>query len=685
MNRTALVLGVVSAIGVLVLAMAAAERKSPGRVSSVHNQVADLHGGESCSKCHGGWFGDMRSACSECHADVAAQVADHHGLHGTFAAGLAANCATCHGEHHGDEFRLVNRLAFAQAGVADPQTFDHARIGFVMAGAHLTLECKACHLHADDQLLPEGQKRFLGLSQDCASCHADPHGGRMQFGCATCHGQSTFQERFVVDHDRWLSLNGAHGAVECRQCHAAGAPHALEALRRGAHEQARQCADCHATPHSASFVLGNASAAAVDAKAVCVQCHSLEFPTFQDMRATVTPEQHVHGGFALGAPHDRVACAMCHAPNSSYAQRHPGRQADDCRACHSDPHGGQFDTGPFAATGCVACHDRTRFAPHAFDAAHHARTQLPLDGKHAEIDCSKCHAEPTGDAPRRFQGTPNRCEQCHDDAHEGAFAPVDEALAANPRGRCAECHGTRAFAQLDHERFDHGRWTGFPVDGAHGQIECTDCHARTAQPDALGRRFGRVPTHGEGFRGCVTCHGDPHDGVFDKPGVPSEVEGRRTCQRCHDTASFRALPHGFDHGAFAKWPLQGAHAKLDCAACHEPLAATAGTGRTWGKARGRECADCHHDPHQGQFERLGKTDCFRCHKSTIEFASLSFRHNLDSRFQLGDQHAKVGCAECHKPELIRGSTVARYTPMAMECVSCHGNEAGGAGGRRRRR
>ncbi|HZN39899.1 MAG TPA: hypothetical protein VFD82_13900, partial [Planctomycetota bacterium] len=64
---------------------------------------------------------------------------------------------------------------------------------------------------------------------------------------------------------------------------------------------------------------------------------------------------------------------------------------------------------------------------------------------------------------------------------------------------------------------------------------------------------------------------------------------------------------------------------------------------------------------------------------------LAFRHNLDSRFPLGQQHEKVPCASCHKPEPIQGVTAVRYKPLPTECVSCHGTEAGGTPGRRRSR
>lgn len=506
----------------------------------------------------------------------------------------------------------------------------------------------------------------------------------MQFGCATCHSQSSFGERFVAGHDTWLPLHGGHAGVDCRQCHATGTVMALESLHPGARDTARQCADCHATPHSPQFLEGNAKAAGQPSKAVCATCHPLDYESFQDLRATVTADQHAHGGFPLSAPHDQVACAMCHLPGCTYAERHTGRTATNCRACHQDPHGGQFDTGPWASTGCVGCHATTHFEPHGFDREHHGRTSMPLDGKHAEADCAECHHDPAEGQPRRFHGTHNRCEQCHADAHAGAFEAAAVQLAANPRGACAECHATGAFAEVDHTRFDHGRWTGFAVSGAHAQIECTDCHHRAEEPDHTGRRFGRIARHGSEFGGCIVCHADPHAGTFDRPGAPATLDGRVGCERCHDTVSFRALPHGFDHGAFAGFPLSGAHGALACSSCHAALPDAAAAGRIWGKARGRECIDCHKDPHQGQFDRLGRTDCARCHKSTTSFATLSFRHNLDSRFPLGDAHSKVACAGCHKPEPIKGETVVRYKPLPVECVECHGTEGGGASGRRRR-
>lgn len=683
-----MLVAIVSVVLVLVLTMAAAERQSPGPVSSVHARLSDIDGGESCAACHGGWFGNMQASCAECHADIATQIKEGHGLHGSLQDDQAEQCATCHSEHHGGEFQLVNRLAFAQAGVADPKAFDHKIIGFDLGGAHTELQCTECHEHAEAELLPPGAKRFLGLSRDCATCHANPHGGQMQMACTTCHSQDTFAERAVANHDRWLTLDGGHAQSDCRSCHAAGTDHALEQLQPGM-GSGRECADCHESPHTQQFVAGNAQAAGLSPSAGCRVCHERDHEQFDDPGLLIDASHHAHAAFALHAPHDQAECTDCHEGEGTFAERHPGRSPDDCRSCHTDPHGGQFDSSALAQQDCISCHERTHFVPHAFDADKHARTLLPLDGQHAELECSDCHEVAGVGLPRKFHGTPSRCENCHATAHGDAFAAHTEKLNAEPRGQCATCHETSAWAAMDHARFDHQDWTGFAVDGAHSQIECTDCHARTEVPDEFGRRFGRIPEHAgvdkQAPGACVRCHGDPHEGIFSGASVPQDVAGRKGCLRCHDTASFRSLPHGFDHGGFAGFELTGKHSKLDCSACHESLETATSTGRTWGKAKGKACSDCHSDPHQGQFTRLGKVDCRRCHKSSTTFATLSFRHNLDSRFQLGEQHKKVACSLCHKPESKGGATFVRYKPLPAKCVDCHGREEGGAGGRRRRR
>jgi len=300
-----------------------------------------------------------------------------------------------------------------------------------------------------------------------------------------------------------------------------------------------------------------------------------------------------------------------------------------------------------------------------------------LAGEHRKVACDDCHLVPAEDAPREFHGTPSDCETCHGDPHSAFFADLAADLPAVEHGECARCHQTQSFAALPADGFDHERWTEFPILGAHAQSECESCHPLAKEPDELGRKFGRVADVFGAFEGCVTCHDDPHRGVFDLPGQPVEIDGRTDCARCHDESSFRSFAQGFEHGQWTGFFLVGAHGRAECSACHTPLASPDPIGSTWGHAAGAACADCHYDAHAGQFKVDGVTDCARCHTSRIA-SYISFDHERDSRFPLGEAHSRLECADCHQTwELGDGGTVVRYRPLGIECVDCHGVQEGG--------
>ena len=73
-------------------------------------------------------------------------------------------------------------------------------IGFAMDGAHLELECTECHENAEARVVPEGEHRYIGLSQRCVTCHEDVHDGEYLTTCIVCHEQSAFEEvDYVAD------------------------------------------------------------------------------------------------------------------------------------------------------------------------------------------------------------------------------------------------------------------------------------------------------------------------------------------------------------------------------------------------------------------------------------------------------------------------------------------------------
>ena len=171
--------------------------------------------------------------------------------------------------------------------------------------------------------------------------------------------------------------------------------------------------------------------------------------------------------------------------------------------------------------------------------------------------------------------------------------------------------------------------------------------------------------------GCVDCHADPHGGLFDRPTMPREYGGATGCARCHDETSFRVL-EDFDHRLWTGFALQGAHMDAGCDSCHVRRVRPDAEGRTWGRAQGTGCADCHQDPHGGQFLASAGQDCDTCHRAASSFADLRFDHDRDSRFKLGQAHSDVGCESCHEAVDVGGTSIVRYKPLDTECIDCHG-------------
>jgi hypothetical protein len=128
-------------------------------------------------------------------------------------------------------------------------------------------------------------------------------------------------------------------------------------------------------------------------------------------------------------------------------------------------------------------------------------------------------------------------------------------------------------------RFDHDL-TRCPLLGKHAEIVCDDCHETHAFHDAPEQ--------------CIDCHGD------------DDVHTARLgsdCGLCHTPLDWAAWR--FDHDSQTAFALAGAHAGLDCHACHRvPVEAARislpGT-----------CISCHRsdDVHRGQFG----DDCAECH------------------------------------------------------------------------
>lgn len=682
-TATRIGLTLVTAAAVVALVVFDAGRTSPGDVSAVHAGIRGPLGRSDCEACHGSREVALADACLECHADVGAQLAAVEGLHGLLEPAAARDCASCHAEHHGRDFAIVSDHSFLKAGFTDRKSFDHSRIGYAMEGVHTVLGCADCHPHADVAVLPEGEKRFLGLGADCASCHADPHEGRMAGTCESCHGQKepfALVAEFV--HNPRFPLEGAHGHTACLDCHPKEALHSVEALAGATPPPAwRACADCHPNQHAPSFLAGTE----------CADCHPNSHKSFADAAASLTAAAHAASGFALEAPHADLACEDCHPRGleGGFGARFPGRVSDDCASCHTDPHGGQF-LGGASAAGCLACHERHAFLPHTFDLDRHALTDFALTGAHAATECADCHKEaaaPAGTA-RIFRGTDQQCAACHADAHAGAFT----ADAASDGGRsCSVCHSTAHFGEVDRAAFAHGPLTGFALQGAHARVDCEACHPRALAPDDLGRSFGRAAAApADDPSGCTACHQDPHGEAFTRADLPRAVNGATGCARCHTLESFAAARgRSFDHSAWTGFALSGAHRLAACTACHDEAADPAFPHGRLGPSSKKfpgppgECSTCHADAHGGALAAADGgapgTNCAACH-TTSSFRALTkpFDHAQVTGFALTGAHEPLACADCHaalrQPE-ASGRRFARAAGQA--CSDCHADPHAG--------
>ena len=555
--------------------------------------LAGRHDELACERCHEhahavvlptgcSRFLGLEATCTACHDDP-------------HAGAYTDDCASCHGQE-----RPFEEVA----------TFDH-EASFPLSGAHEEASCVACHAEGSDRGLhalldPTRTAPVELLTRTCAECHESPHGEALRVAwsqrsasalgddCGACHlakhhafvgplARATMTPELHAPTG--FALVPPHAGLACEQCHEDGASMVEREPR-----SPDSCQACHGDPHGDDFSRGPFAGWS------CLDCH--ERHTFDP--ATLDATDHALTAFALTGAHTRAACSACHEAELAdldAAPRSFSGLTSDCASCHTDVHGGAFDHASLPAlfearSGCARCHDTETFraildAP--FDHARWAR--FPLKDAHALAGCEACHTalEQPDDIGRHHAPARGRsCVACHADPHGGQFE--EDRFAAQG---CASCHDEQRFFPPRFSIAEHDRLTDFPLTGAHAAVACTSCHEIPAGEDQ--RRFRGTP------RACEACHEDPHDGTFDAPGLPVAVAGRAGCQRCHETGSFADLG-SFDHGLWTGYALVGAHARASCQSCHAPAPDGA---RRLGPAPSTSCADCHVDPHAGQFRRVG--------------------------------------------------------------------------------
>ena len=572
--------------------------------------------------------------CQTCHTEIAQEIAQDRGLHAKFPN--KTDCAKCHSEHNGEDFPLIHWQPSLKG-------FDHDQTGYPLQGKHAGIECSSCHTasHVSASIRPvikmlDMNRTFMGLSQNCVTCHNDVHHGQLGQNCLQCHNFTDWKTARNFDHSKTrYPLTGLHTQVACERCHTP-AKSGGEARFTGI--PFAKCSDCHADPHHGTFAQS------------CDSCH-----TTAGWRKIPSNESFDHSKtkYPLLGLHAKVDCLACHR-GGDFKKEIPFARCTDCHTV--DPHSGQFaarsDKGQ-----CSACHTVDGWKPSLFDVKAHAAISYPLDGKHASVACDKCHI-PAG-AATRYKISFAKCTDCHKDEHGGQFA------GAPYNDQCEPCHTVRGFQPSTFTIALHQK-TRYPLAGAHLAVTCSECHV---SPSGEGTAK-YAPYHFNDLT-CTGCHKDPHHGEFNLQLAQLSSDGKpKGCQACHTIKSWTDLP-SFDHSK-TSFPLVGAHAKVPCEQCHKPEQAGGKLTEATFKSTPTACFGCHVDAHAGQFKKGGKAEnCDVCHNSEHWEPSL-FNHETQTDFSLKGAHVKVACDACHTgARTIDEKRVVFYKPTPRACASCH--------------
>jgi hypothetical protein len=434
--------------------------------------------------------------------------------------------------------------------------------------------CLDCHTALRARIeAGRGYHPGTNAADNCARCHKEHFGRDFDL----LHFDSL---GFEHSETGW-SPEGAHEELECRECHKSSLVRSREVRifkgRYGALDRTylgldTECISCHQAddPHGSQF-----------ADRTCESCHGQE--TWDDPPGF----DHDATRYALTGLHARVACADCHPPvrggsaASGAELRFTGLQFGQCTACHEDAHDGGMGA---ACSSCHATRGWDRVGEETLRRRFDHESVYRLEGAHGEAECGACHSATSSGTEalqiRYRPGTEGKsypsplsegCVSCHRDEHGGELAESSGGSA------CDRCHGQDEWIPARYDFRRHNEEASFVLQGAHVAVPCLDCHP---DPEPSGASPGRFRM---GLGGsCADCHApaDPHAGQFED----------RSCDACHGDRTFR-IP-GFDHDR-TRYPLDGAHREVACAACHSEEAGPGGLRFTRYRPLGSECTDCH--------------------------------------------------------------------------------------------
>lgn len=515
---------------ILILSFPVFAQISPGDLTNFHS---NLEGMSNCTKCHEIGQKVPNSKCLSCHSEIKELINANRGFHAGSDV-KRKECAGCHNEHHGRNFRIIN---------FNEDNFNHNKTGFNLSGAHSKKDCKDCHQEKfiSDKRIRKESKTYLGLNQNCNSCHEDIHKNSLGKDCASCHNTEKFSEVIKFDHNKAaFKLLGAHQNIECSKCHPKETINGKESIKlKGL--SFGNCSSCHTDVHKGAF------------GSDCKLCHSVEGFYVINKKTF----DHSKTRFPLIGKHQNVKCNDCHK----------GINKDrpfftNCTNCHSDYHKGEFDSNN-QVINCKKCHSELGFSPSNFTLEDHNKTKFIIDGSHLAVACRECHFQ---NDQWKFRDIGTKCQNCHKNVHG-----TELSKKYLPENKCESCHQTSNWKNIT---FNHNS-TDFALLGKHKTVNCGNCHYREVNNIKVFH-FASLTSD------CVQCHIDIHFGQF-------KSNGAADCLGCHAFNDWKA--ERFDHSK-AKFKNDGAHQKLLCSKCHERINEN-GKSYILYKLKDFRCANCH--------------------------------------------------------------------------------------------
>lgn len=222
-----------------------------------------------------------------------------------------------------------------------------------------------------------------------------------------------------------------------------------------------------------------------------------------------------------------------------------------------------------------------------------------------------------------------------------AHASPQRNPTPNPHGDlsipCENCHSAESWAPIRAViEFDHDR-TQYPLRGGHKRVQCTQCHASPVFTDVR--------------KNCADCHADIHLRKFGAD-----------CAQCHVVQGwFTSKQQVRNHQNL--FPLIGAHAAVECEACHKTV--VGGQYRVLPYCSACHLSDYKKTTNPNHVALNFPETCNTCHSEDSWFGA-QFPHQMFTSFALTGAHASLDCQNCHAG--------GNYRSASSNCFSCHAKD-----------